>query len=203
MLTEINNQLFMMINASPNASYLMIQFAIFCATYLIYLPILITTLVWLRQPLCREIITKILLVIFITISITILLRLFIIHPRPFSIPLGTNFLPYQESNSFPSKHTAFIFAMVFTLLFSINFTQVKQKILFIMSMVVAILIGWSRIYLGVHWPLDIFAAILISFIGAFLTNYYWLKYQKHIMKIVLSFYRFFFYPFIRLGISKY
>lgn len=201
MLTELNNYVFMMINASPNASYLMIQFAVFCAKYLVYLPILVTAFIWLRQPSLRKMIAKMILIITFTMCIVILLRILIIHPRPFSIPIGTNFLPYHESNSFPSKHTAFIFAIVFSLFFSFKI-HAKQQFLFISSMIVALLISWSRIYLGVHWPLDILAAILISFMGAFLVNFYWYRYQEQIMKILLFCYRLIFYPFIRLGISK-
>ncbi|MFW2001242.1 phosphatase PAP2 family protein [Acinetobacter ursingii] len=38
-----------------------------------------------------------------------------------------------------------------------------------MAILIAALVGWSRIYLGVHFPLDIVGAMILAFV---LVNFY-------------------------------
>lgn len=61
-------------------------------------------------------------------------------------------------NSFPSGHTgtAFTYALLIGL-----FTKTKFWVL--PAFVGAILVGYSRIYLGQHFPLDVGAGILVAF----------------------------------------
>ncbi|MBC9131695.1 phosphatase PAP2 family protein [Frischella sp. Ac13] len=186
MLSDLNYRLFMMINAAADAPHFMITFAILCANYLIYLPILTIIYLWLRRPISREIIAKILLVILVSLSLT----------------TGTNFLFHAEGNSFPSKHTTFIFAIAFTLFFNIKHHP-QQKIACLITLIIALLIGWSRIYLGIHWPFDIIFAIIISLISTYLLNYYWPKCGKLTVEIISCIYRIIFFFFIRFGITKY
>lgn len=202
MLSDLNYRLFMMLNAATDAPHFMITFAILCANYLIYLPILTIIYLWLRQPISREIIAKILLVILVSLSIATVLRLMIVIPRPFSLATGTNFLVHAEENSFPSKHTTFIFAIAFTLFFNIKHHP-QQKMACLITLIIALLIGWSRIYLGIHWPFDIIFGIIISLISTYLINYYWPKCGKLTVEIISCIYRMIFFFFIRFGITKY
>jgi membrane-associated phospholipid phosphatase len=61
------------------------------------------------------------------------------------------------NSSFPSGHTATIFALV--TLFSLYFPGRKSGLLFL---AIAVLAGFSRIYLSQHFPIDVLAG---SFIG--------------------------------------
>ena len=63
--------------------------------------------------------------------------------------------------SFPSGHTASSFAAVSSLYFSQNW-------LFKPALVLAILISFSRLYLYVHYPTDIFAGIILGIIVGYL-----------------------------------
>ncbi|NIO21920.1 MAG: phosphatase PAP2 family protein [Candidatus Aenigmarchaeota archaeon] len=65
--------------------------------------------------------------------------------------------PYcMEDHSFPSGHSAVIFC-VFTSIFLV-FRKRKFLILFVIAIAVAL----SRYFLGVHYPIDIFAGALIG-----------------------------------------
>ncbi|WP_392552447.1 phosphatase PAP2 family protein [Orbus wheelerorum] len=173
-LTEIDTQLFLLINAAQNTPKLAVTCAIFCAQYLIYLPIFISFFYWFKYPKSRETITKIVVIVITTLLVTAILRSLISSSRPFDLAIGTNFLPHSNTNSFPSKHASVIFAITFALFYATK-NQIKQKKFFIGSLLIAILISWARVYLGVHWPLDILAAILISFICAYFISVFWLK----------------------------
>lgn len=60
-------------------------------------------------------------------------------------------------NSFPSGHTATAFT--FVLLIALT---VKRKDVMFLAIIVAMLVGYSRIYLGQHFPLDVGAGIIIA-----------------------------------------
>ncbi|GAA5112636.1 undecaprenyl-diphosphate phosphatase [Orbus sasakiae] len=172
MLTQINTQLFLLLNAAPDASKFTINFALFCAQYLIYLPIIIGVYCGFKKPTTRQLLAKIALIVMATLILTVLLRAFVSSPRPFDLAIGTNYLPHTSSNSLPSKHAAFIFAITFALLSSVK-QQLTKQYLAIGCLSIALLISWARIYLGVHWPLDILAAIVISAVCAYTIDQYW------------------------------
>lgn len=78
--------------------------------------------------------------------------------RPF---MEINIIPvfYEKGYSFPSEHTA-IFSAIAVVMFLIN---KKAGISF---SIIAILIGLSRIILGVHYPIDILGGFILgSFVG--------------------------------------
>jgi membrane-associated phospholipid phosphatase len=60
-------------------------------------------------------------------------------------------------NSFPSGHTATAFT--FVLLMALT---VRRKGVMLLAIIVALLVGYSRIYLAQHFPLDVGAGILIA-----------------------------------------
>ncbi len=70
--------------------------------------------------------------------------------RPYEVMAGA-VLRQQPAHgtSFPSSHTAVAFAVVLTLIPFLPRTGV------VVALVYAVLIGWSRVYLGVHYPLDV------------------------------------------------
>lgn len=85
-----------------------------------------------------------------------ILKNIIKRDRPFISIEGIDMLiKAPTSYSFPSGHTISSFSAAGVL--SINF---KNKSIYIFTL--AVLIGFSRIYLGVHFPIDIIAAIILG-----------------------------------------
>ncbi|MCJ8294620.1 MAG: undecaprenyl-diphosphatase [Colwellia sp.] len=83
--------------------------------------------------------------------------LFYYHSRPFVDNLGTQLVEHTPDSSFPSDHTTFIFSISVMLLFSKS-TRIIGTILCFLSLIS----GLSRVFVGVHFPLDILGAILVA-----------------------------------------
>jgi membrane-associated phospholipid phosphatase len=76
-----------------------------------------------------------------------------------------NGITCSGNNSFPSGHTASIFSLA--VLLSIYYSQkkIKTNICFYL-LTIALLIGYSRVYLSQHFPIDVLAG---SFLGVLVT----------------------------------
>jgi len=100
------------------------------------------------------------------------LKLAINRPRP-SADL-VQVLSHEQGNGFPSGHAFFaILILGLTAYFiSINLKNRAPRVLVLLCLIALILlIGTSRVYLGVHWPSDIVGGYLIG--GFFLTMLIW------------------------------
>lgn len=75
------------------------------------------------------------------------------------------------SPSFPSGHTSDAFMIAF----SVSLLFARQKCWLLLIWVWALLVAYSRIVLGVHYPSDVLGSILIGMLIAFIVNYYFKK----------------------------
>lgn len=86
-------------------------------------------------------------------------------PRPFEAGFGHTFLAHAPETSFPSDHATFLWSLGLGLLV----TRRLRWLGFIVSLVGAAT-AWARVYLGVHFPLDMLASLLISLAAAATTH---------------------------------
>lgn len=104
-----------------------------------------------------------------TTLLSLLLKIAISRPRPDPSMIQLR-IPFEESMSFPSGHVLFYVGLFGMLLF-LAYTGLKLSPLryFLSSifLTLIILIGFSRIYLGVHWFSDVLASYFIGFIWIF------------------------------------
>lgn len=84
-------------------------------------------------------------------------------PRPgaFGCPVLTNF---ADKHAFPSGHTIFytIFFGLLTYYSAKHWRELWAKTLLPVSIILILTIGYSRIYLGAHWYLDVIAGYIIG-----------------------------------------
>jgi undecaprenyl-diphosphatase len=81
---------------------------------------------------------------------------FYARPRPDLVPHGS----YVYSASFPSGHSALSAATFLTLavlIASLEPNRGTKAMVFALAVALIIAVGFSRIYLGVHWPSDVLA----------------------------------------------
>ena len=196
-LSELNLSLFSWINASPEASNTSIHFAIFIANDLLYCMILLFAWFWLRGNYDTK---KQILKAFIFTSIAILISQCIshvyYHPRPFVMEVGRTLIYHAPNGSFPSDHMLIFSSIAFSYLFS------AQRKLGIFLLVMAWLVAWSRVYLGVHLPLDMLGAFLLAFALNFFGLKLWNLYKDKIMQWALTIHFYLFKPLIQKGYIK-
>ncbi|MDH0655495.1 phosphatase PAP2 family protein [Acinetobacter johnsonii] len=196
-LSELNLSLFSWINASPEASNTSIHFAIFIANDLLYCMILLFAWFWLRGNYDTK---KQILKAFIFTSIAILISQCIshvyYHPRPFVMEVGRTLIYHAPNGSFPSDHMLIFSTIAFSYLFS------AQRKLGGFLLIMAWLVAWSRVYLGVHFPLDMLGAFLLAFALNFFGLTLWNLYKDKIMQWVLTIHFYLFKPLIQKGYIK-
>ena len=196
-LSELNLSLFSWINASPEANNTSIHFAIFIANDLLYCMILLFAWFWLRGNYDTK---KQILKAFIFTSIAILISQCIshvyYHPRPFVMEVGRTLIYHAPNGSFPSDHMLIFSSIAFSYLFS------AQRKLGIFLLIMAWLVAWSRVYLGVHFPLDMLGAFLLAFALNFFGLKLWNLYKEKIMQWALTLHFYLFKPLIQKGYIK-
>ena len=196
-LSELNLSLFSWINASPEATNTSIHFAIFIANDLLFCMILLFAWFWLRGNYDTK---KQILKAFIFTSIAILISQCIshvyYHPRPFVMEVGRTLIYHTPNGSFPSDHMLIFSSIAFSYLFS------AQRKLGVFLLIMAWLVAWSRVYLGVHFPLDMLGAFLLAFALNFFGLTLWNLYKDKIMQWVLTIHFYLFKPLIQKGYIK-
>lgn len=161
----LDQTLFLWINAPEHPNAQIVRLATFFAEWLIWsVPILIGV-GWLRG---NENTRKSLLIATASGLLGLLTNQIIglaySHPRPFMTGMGHTLIPHVADSSFPSDHL--------TLWWSIAFSFLLQRGLRGSGVALALIglpIAWSRIYLGVHFPLDMLGAISVAALSAVLT----------------------------------
>ena len=169
----MNELLFKTINSLVGKSIWLDQLMVFSADWLGYMMIL-----WLIIMLFRNRKDYINMVMIASVSAIFcrfvpvpLIRFLYHHQRPFEVLLNTHLLtlPWHISiafgpeYSFPSGHASFYFALA-TGVYLYN--KKAGRIYFTM----AFLVGFARVFIGVHWPLDILAGAVLGIITSLITN---------------------------------
>lgn len=193
-LDQLNLYLFHLLNVPDQASIWMIDYASLIAHDLVYVFLLIFAIAWLRGS--HEVKTGIIkAAVFtaITLSISEVLSAVLNTPRPFVMEVGRTLIEHAPTGSFPSNHMSIFSGIAFAYYFS------AQRDLGRILLWTAWLVAWSRVYVGVHFPIDMVGAFLIALAVNLASLPLWWKYENKIMSFIFSIHQFLFKPFIRMG----
>jgi membrane-associated phospholipid phosphatase len=108
-------------------------------------------------------------------------KLIFARQRPNPALLFDPLSPETGSNSFPSGHTCFAVALAFALYFLARGTR-WAKAVAIAGAVMAVIVAWSRIYVGVHYPTDVAASFLAGSAAVVLLAGLWNRFAPRILK---------------------
>lgn len=106
---------------------------------------------------------SVLAVVISRLFLTEIIRFLWPRPRPFIAESVNLLIEKNPTPSFPSGHAAFYFALSFVLFF-------YNKKIGLFFLIATLLMTISRIFVGIHWPLDILAGAVVGLISAFLVT---------------------------------
>lgn len=160
-LSEINIHWFRMINDLGKQYTSLNPFFVFIAEYMVFFLVLAILVYWFTRSNQNRMMV---ICAFITFVIAEIIGKIAgkIHSNnnPFAELSNVNQLIEKAvNNSFPSDHTMLFFS------FCVSFWLFKRGI-GILWIILAVLVGVSRIWVGVHYPADVIMAAIISIISA-------------------------------------
>lgn len=162
-MLALNQALFLWLNAPAEAPKPIVDFALAVAIWLVAIvPVLLVAL-WIWGPVRNRaglIVTA--LAAAAALGINQLLGLLWYEPRPFMVHVGRTLMAHAPDNSFPSDHATLMLTVAFGLMTTRAAPRWGMTVLF-----AGLAVAWSRLYLGVHFPIDMAASAIIAIACAF------------------------------------
>ena len=160
----LNYQIFLAINASDAASPFAVWAGGALAEWPIGIAVLLTLLAIVRQK-PRGFAVALALRVGLTVAVAMgsacLIRMFHYNPRPFVLGIGRMLIAHEPTSSLPSLHATFLFSMAFALLL-----HKGSRGIALVVMLLGFATAWARIFVGVHYPLDMAGAFLTACLAA-------------------------------------
>ncbi len=163
-MTDLNLQLFHWINLGPQTPAMLLWLARLSSTVLpSALLVGAFGALCLREPAVRRAMVVALLAIALAWLISRGLSAAWPTPRPFAQGLGYRWLEHKPTPSFPSSHASAVFALVFVIWRRLPHAGWRW-----LALGLATLVGWSRVALGLHFPLDVLAGVGVGYLSSWL-----------------------------------
>ncbi|MDR3369768.1 undecaprenyl-diphosphatase [Rhodoferax sp.] len=163
-MQELNEALFLIINAPASPNAVLLAIAKMLAEQVIWLVPLALIIGWFHgSDRTRMLMLEATASGLAGLLINQVIGLFWQHPRPFMVGLGHTFIPHVADSSFPSDHLTLIWSIAFSFLM-----HQRPRFAGVLLALLGLPVAWARIYLGVHFPLDMVGAALVALISAYL-----------------------------------
>ncbi|MDA8443255.1 MAG: phosphatase PAP2 family protein [Peptococcaceae bacterium] len=139
----------------------------FLAQYALEIYALLFVIAWFVLPKPEVKRRNALVVMGLAGVLALLLNVLLAHlwfrPRPFvTLKQGsfTQLIPHSADSSFPSDHAAGSFG------FAAGSWYRAERWVSISFTCLAVLVGVARVYVGVHWPTDVIAGVIVGIVSA-------------------------------------
>lgn len=161
-MEHLNLLLFSVINASDPASAIAVAIARLAAQWLVFVPAAVVTGLWIwGAPRGRGELLAAGLGLLVGMTINQMIGELWFHPRPFMLGVGHTLMFHVPENSFPSDHATFLWSVGFALIALGSWRPWGWCLV-----IVGLLVAWARIYLGLHFPMDMAGSLIVSLIAA-------------------------------------
>lgn len=161
-----NLLLFNRINASAATPHWEVAAALLLAQWLIWLVPAGLIVAWIRADRADHAnLIEMLVAVLLALGIGQLIGLLWPEPRPFVLHLGSQFLAHAPDPGMPSDHV-----LVFWSLAASSLASMRHRACALVLFALGLLVGWSRVFVGVHFPFDVLGALPVAGIAAVIAH---------------------------------
>ncbi len=157
-MQDLEFALFGLVNAGASAPAWSISFALFASNFVPALLALAIAVGAVFDRRWRYAMFTMLVSVLVAWLVVGVIRSLMPLPRPAFYGLGIQWASQGIRPGFPSLHAVGCFAAAFSL------WSLPRRAPMLVALGVAAVVAWSRVYLGLHFPFDVLAAIIL---GAF------------------------------------
>lgn len=162
MLTHLNNQAFLLVNAPLHPDFLIAVSAEMAAIGSVYAAMALVAALWIwGRPDRRGRMLATIVGVSVAVGINQILGILWYEPRPSVIGLGHTLIRHAADNSFPSDHATFMWSLGLSLI-----VTAAAKRWGVTICLAGLLVAWARVYVGLHYPIDMVASLLVAPAGA-------------------------------------
>ncbi|MGH0596305.1 undecaprenyl-diphosphatase [Bacillus mycoides] len=165
LISTLDYKVFQYINEHVKQNIFLDYIMIFFAEYAQYAFILLFIIFWfIKKSKSRIFVIQAILACCSAFALNRIIGLFFYRERPFVSHMNINQLVEHTANtSFPSDHATSAFVIAITL-------YLYHKRLGAVFLLVAVLISFSRIWVGVHYPFDVLMGAILGSVIALITH---------------------------------
>ena len=160
-MNSLNQHIFLLLNADAQASSFSIWAGRTLAEWPVPIALLLVAIACYRQNDRKRFALRTVFGTALAMGLALAIRCVFYNPRPFVLGLGHQLIEHDATTSFPSFHATFLFSLALPLLAQKN-TRCTALLILLMGFGIA----WARIFVGVHYPVDMAGALAISAIAA-------------------------------------
>ena len=160
-MNSLNQQLFLLLNANAQSSAFTLWAGRTLAEWPVIIALLLVALAVYRQGNRTRVALRSVFATALAMGLALAIRCVFYNPRPFVLGLGRQLIEHDATTSFPSFHATFLFSLALPLL-----AQKNTRCTALLILLLGFGIAWARIFVGVHYPVDMAGALAISAIAA-------------------------------------
>ena len=153
----------------------------------------------------KEIGRKVAFALFTSLLINNSLKGIVKYPRPFAYDPSLEAVRVETATgfSFPSGHTQLATTLYSSIALHGNLhekTKLSKKLIWFIAILIFSLVGFSRIYLAVHYPKDVIFGIILGLASVFISSYLFKLFKNTLKNEMLVYIAilFIFLPFITI-----
>lgn len=171
-LRQLNLAWFSLINANPGLDGWQLAGALFAAERVILLAPAALVVLWLSgRRGARQAAVEAALAVLCGLAVSGAIGALWFHDRPFAAGIGACFLDHAPTSSFPSNHGTIMLVSALMLVTS-HAPLARRWGLVLLPL--AGLVAWSRVFIGVHWPMDMLGALVLAVALVAVFRLHWL-----------------------------